>query len=64
MLQNLILKKNTEMSNMFCEYSHLTSIDLSKFNPKNVTIITEMFYSCDSLKSIELTNLILKMLLI
>ena len=43
-------------SYMFCECSNIISIDLSKFNAKNVNDMKYMFYGCTSLETINLSS--------
>ena len=40
------------MSSMFFECSSLTKLDLSKFDTKNVTNISDMFYNCSFLQTV------------
>ena len=44
---------------MFCDYSSLTSLNLSNFNTNNVTDMSYMFSKCSSLTSLNTTDIIL-----
>ena len=46
----------TDMSNMFCNCSYLTSLDLSTWNTSNVTYMSNMFDYCNSLTSLDLSG--------
>ena len=46
----------TEMNNMFCYCTSLTSLDLSNFNTSNVTSMASTFSSCSKLTSLDLSN--------
>lgn len=58
-LSNWDTSKVTDMSNMFNSCYGLTSLDLSGWNMVSVTSmsdIIDMFYSCDELKTVKMTN--------
>ena len=42
------------MECMFMECESLAALDLSSFDTKNVTNMTDMFYKCESLASVKL----------
>ena len=44
------------MSEMFSNCSSLTSLNLSKFNTKNVKSMCNMFYNCCSLVFLDISN--------
>lgn len=46
----------TVMSNMFCDCSKLSNIDLSSFNTSKVTTMYHMFLDCKSLTSLDLRS--------
>ena len=48
------------MRGMFSEYNNLESIDVSYFDTSNATDISSMFYHCDKLEYIDLSNFIEK----
>ncbi len=45
-----------DMSNMFYQCSHLTSIDLSRFNTASVSTMTGMFQYCSALTQLDLST--------
>ena len=47
----------TKINNMFTKCHHLTNIDLSNFNTKNVTNMSSLFRDCKSLKNIDISFL-------
>ena len=56
---NILLKFNIlikDCSFMFYECSNIINIDLSSFNTKNVTNMSDMFYYCKELKNIDLSS--------
>ena len=57
---NILLKFNfflSDCSFMFYDCNHLTNIDLSSFNTKNVTDMSYMFGGCSNLMKIDLSSL-------
>ena len=48
--------KVEDMSYMFCRCTSLTSLDLSSFDTKNVTMMYGMFFDCTSLASLDLSS--------
>ena len=55
-MSNLITDQVTDMSDMFCWCSSLTSLDVSNFNTEKVTNMSEMFWGCKSLTSLDFSN--------
>ena len=55
-IENLNTSAVTDMGAMFCECTHLTSLDLSHFNTAKVTNMNVMFYECTSLTSLNLSS--------
>ena len=55
-IENLNTSAVTNMSSMFNECTHLTSLDLSHFNTAKVTNMNCMFYECTSLTSLNLSS--------
>jgi len=60
--ETIIFSKNfctdnvTDMSYMFASCSHMTNIDISKFDTKNVTNMSNMFRSCENLMSLDVSG--------
>ena len=46
----------TNMGNMFCNCSKLSTLDLSNFNTSKVTDMNRMFYGCSNLPNINLSS--------
>ncbi len=46
----------TDMSGMFNNCYHLTSLDVSGFNTSNVTNMSKMFYDCNGLTSLDVSG--------
>ncbi len=55
-LENLDTSNVVDMSNMFCDCSNLTSLDLSNFDTSNVTDMSFMFRDCRNLISLDLSS--------
>ena len=55
-IENLKTQNVTDMYDMFCACSSLTSLDLSSFNTQNVTDMGAMFCGCSSLTSLNLSS--------
>ena len=55
-MSNLITDQVTDMSDMFCWCSSLTSLDVSNFNTANVTDMSDMFIDCSALEALDLSN--------
>ena len=55
-LENLNTENVTDMSNMFCMCSSLTSLDLSSFNTSRVTKTVAMFQSCEKLETVDVSS--------
>ena len=55
-MSNLITDQVTDMSDMFCWCSSLTSLDVSNFNTANVTDMSDMFIACSVLEALDLSN--------
>ena len=53
---NFNTSNTTNMYQMFCACSSLTSLDLSSFNTANVTNMTQVFRDCSSLTSLDLSS--------
>ncbi len=50
------VKGNGSMSDMFCELTKATSIDLSNFDTSDVTDMAGMFFNCAGLTTLDLSN--------
>ncbi len=55
-LETLDTSNITELSQIFKNCCHLTSLNLSGFNDANPTSMNEVFYGCSSLKSIDVSQ--------
>lgn len=45
------------MEGLFVACKSLETVDLSSFNTKNVTDVSEMFYDCEGLKKLDLSTM-------
>ena len=54
--ENLNTANVTDMHDMFCNCSSLTTLDVSNFNTANVTDMSCMFYGCSHLTTLDVSN--------